>query len=114
MRVLDIAVADQDPVIVAVAMALLQWYDLVCVPRPSAADVARLSVALHTLREALDPFVAVGVSLNTPKMHRAKDVPQVMRTFGAAKFVSTDAYEMAHKTLKSVMRRYVLAFDLFP
>lgn len=106
--VLDICVADQHPVIVAAASALLAWVDLICQTTFDATFEVQIATALRALRQAMEPFVAVGVSLNTPKFHRARDVVNVIKAYGGAKFVSTDAYEMAHKDLKAVMPRCVL------
>ena len=108
MRVLDVVVADQDPIIVNVVSALLQWVELISKRKPSPQDVVEIGAAVRHLRVTLEPFTAVGVSLNTPKMHRALDVLEVIRNYGAARFVSTDTYEMAHKALKRVVQRYVL------
>lgn len=104
-RVLDVAVADQDPVIREVVAALLGWLDLVGKTRFVLADEVPIAKALRRLQRALLPFAAIGVSVNTPKMHRADDMFRVITRFGGTRHVSTDAYEMAHKTLKCVMRR---------
>lgn len=108
-RVLDVAVADQDPVIREVVAALLAWLALICKTKFTLADEAPIAKALRRLRTAVQPFKTIGLSLDTPKMHRAEDVFRLVTQFGGTRHVSTDAYEMAHKTLKWVMRRYACA-----
>ena len=105
MRILDIAVADQIPVIRDVVGALLAWHALISKRDFVARDAVHIARALRRLQQALEPFRTIGVSLNTPKMHRAKDIFDVVKKYGGTRHVSTDTYEMAHKTLKSVMRR---------
>lgn len=102
---MDIAVADQAEHITTLVGALLEWHALICRRRREAGDDVALRVALRRLREAFDPFVVVGFSTNKPKFHRAKDIPDIIRLYGCARFVSTDVYEMTHKNLKRVIAR---------
>ena len=107
MRVLDIALADQDPVVVRVVLALQNWVALILHPQPSAEFAVLLQSRLGDLMSALEPFVAAGLSISTPKMHRARDVATVISLYGGARFVSTDVFEKAHRSLKAVMPRCV-------
>lgn len=107
MRVLDIVVADQDAPIVAVAKALIRWHTAACADPIIPGFSERLQESLTQLRDSLTPFEAIGVSVNTPKIHRARDVATVVTNFGGARLASTDTYEMAHKALKKVFQRYV-------
>ena len=107
MRILDIAVADQEPVVRELVASLLAWLELICKQHFTLSDEKKISRALRRFWRALQPFKAIGISTNTPKLHRAADVFDVVKLYGGARHVSTDTYEMSHKALKSVMRRYV-------
>ena len=64
---------------------------------------------------ALQPFRAVGLSLNSPKFHRLltyHEVAGTIRSYGGYRHVSTDGFEAAHKDLKRVMPRLVVWFIL--
>ncbi|MFN0318525.1 MAG: hypothetical protein ACKVQA_26160 [Burkholderiales bacterium] len=112
MRVLDVAVADQAEPIRELVRTLLDWLKQINASRFVPSDEARIARSLRQLRRAMHPFHSVaGVSIATPKYHRAEDVFSVICQYGGARHVSTDTYEMAHKALKSVMRRCVL-FDV--
>lgn len=104
---MDLVVADEDPTVTALVSALMRWHAAVCAHPRSVGFHGRLQTCLEQLRHAMEPFVAVGVNLNTPKIHRAKDIADIVRIFGGARIVSTDTYEMAHKALKKVFLRYV-------
>ena len=105
VRVFDIVVADQHPHIVSLVRALLQWHQLVCKHPRMPEDNDLLLAATRKFYQCLEPFVAVGVSINTPKVHRMFDIPNIIQTFGGSRIVSTDQFEMAHKALKSVYPR---------
>lgn len=111
---LDIAVAGEDAPIVTLVEALLQWHAAICAHPRTPGFEAHVHASLQYMRDSFEPFAAVGVSLNTPKLHRAKDVIAVVRTFGGARIASTDTYEMAHKALKKVFLRYALSPVILP
>ncbi len=116
VRVLDLAVADEVAPITTLVDTLLRWHEALCAPPYAPEYFATLEEALPRLRAALEPFNAIGVSVNLPKLHRAKDFGAVVRAFGGARIVSTDAYEKAHKALKKVFLRYVpyVRHEAFP
>lgn len=110
VRVLDLALADQGAPIVPAARALTKWHAAVCADPREDGFHTNLQQCLEQLYGALQPFAGVGVSLNTPKIHRARDIGAVVRKFGGARITSTDTYEMAHKALKKVFLRCVDCF----
>ena len=105
IRVLDIVVADQDPIIVQSIQALTVWHSCINRATFTSADIERLRDATAHMLQQLRSFEGVGISQKLPKLHRLRDYPDVIRTFGGARFVTTDMYEMAHKALKVVMSR---------
>lgn len=109
---MDIAVADQAPTIVRASLSLLAWVNLILHPQPSADFAVLLRTQLSALMASLEPFSVAGLSLSTPKMHRARDVATVIKLYGGARFVSTDVFEKAHRSLKAIMPRCVIAFFL--
>jgi len=116
VRVLDLAVADQDDTIRVLVEALLRWHKLICEHQRTPELDQETVTALADLRAAFVPFETAGISVATPKFHRARDMLQVIRDYGAVTYVSTDAYEMAHKSLKRVLLRCarVYVFTIIP
>ena len=105
LRVLDIAVADEDAMIVALIQSLKAWCHALRTVPATGMGLAELREKYRQFTLQLAPVAAAGVSLNTPKLHRARHYDDVIRRFGGARHVTTDCFEMAHKALKAVLLR---------
>lgn len=104
---LEVVVADQDRVIIDSVQALTVWHHHISRSGFTPVDISRLKEATSAMLAKLRPFEGVGVSQKLPKLHRLRDYGKVIDAYGGARFVTTDMYEMAHKTLKVVLSRYV-------
>lgn len=110
MKVLDVCMSDQDPVINVAVQALTVWHFQLCKEGYSPTDYDRLDIATRDLYRHLQPLASMaGASVDTPKLHRIRDYGKVIRLFGGARHVTTDMFETAHKRLKAVLPRYAIA-----
>lgn len=110
VHVLDICVADQDPVVCTVALALLRWHTALM----DVTKIEDLTPATRALFAAFQPFWTAGFGAQSAKLHRVHALPHVIRLFGSSAHVSTSTYERAHQALKAVYPRYVVVSPLFP
>lgn len=106
MRVVDIVFIDQHETARNVVNSLTAWYQCVrkCPFLPE--DYAKLELLRNDLHRDMQPFAGMGCSIATPKVHGCMKIANTMREFGAARHVSTDAYERGHKAHKAVYDRY--------
>ena len=112
VRVLDLALADEDAQVRAVASALQEWHSIASKKHHTAIDQGLLHAALRKLHASLQPMREEGFSISTAKFHRARDTWQIITAYGGATYVSTDTYERSHKALKRVLPRCVPALLL--
>lgn len=105
MCVLDVVFANEPATPRDAVNALTAWYFHIKKVPFLPSDFATLTAIRDLLWERLQPFVAMGCSLNTPKMHCCAKIAQTLHLFGSSVRVSTDAYERAHKAHKAVYQR---------
>ena len=107
MHVVDVAFVDQHETARNVINSLTAWYWHVRKCPFLPGDYAILQRLRDNLYRDLQPFAGMGCSVGTPKVHCCLKIANTMRRYGAARHVSTDAYERAHKAHKAVYQRSV-------